>query len=237
MLYSIKLCIMGNEHALCYKTIWFLISLFEVFVFYQIILQIKQMWLRHIIVLSLFLMHPFVLFLQREGYIVFSFLSEWETANGYFIDTSLASLIYFHVGYLCHYYGWLNRFIVPKRFFVFLFSLLLSFIILLTEPYTNYKYNEWAFYIPVFAISMSLCLYLISSFIKGSIWGGFLSQIGYSSLLLLGLHTPIYIVFNFFFSFIEIYVYLQSVIMIVFTIVIVMCSRKFIYKYIPVLRR
>lgn len=148
----------------------------------------------------------------------------------FFIDSSMAMLIFYHLGKCFNKYK-----IYEKRLSVgisILILLLYSFFIAYVQPSVNIKDNIFPYYLPLLSIAPIISLYQISCRIKSKC----LMLCGASSLTIMGLHHPVFDVAMFpIVNRLPLPHACQVVLMVGTTLLMVLLIDKILNKYTPFL--
>lgn len=218
--------IMGNENSYCYYTIWFLVALFFVSVVYAVLVRlIRNKWLQTFFFIGL--------------YIIGWGLQTAQIDFPYFLDTVCSILIYFHLGYLFKESGLYKKLISLKITFT---ALLLLFVgVVFLQPVVDLKYNIFPIY---YVFLSSMIVFFMYQTIKSIAtkyapeqnrvvyW---LAKLGNDSLIIFGLHRPIYECCYVLQSRLNMNMTLFNIVMVFAAILISELLSIYLYKYVPYL--
>lgn len=212
----------GYEWSVCYLTIWFLVCLFEV----SLVYDLMQRFIR-----NKYLIHVCILCFAILGVILFYA----KTDLPYFIDTLLTVLIFYHAGYLFRTTGWYQY---KFNLYTIVLFLLAGCMIVYLNGFAiiSYKTNELPWFYMVVAIPTILGLYLLcNQYVpNGSIRRG-LAVLGNESLILMGLHKPLYRLYSIVVYRIPVPELCKGVLMLILALVTIHYSVKYLHRYLPYL--
>lgn len=120
------------------------------------------------------------------GYFAAFFLMQYGINIPFFIDSALAMIIFYHLGHVLMKNGYMNR-----RKTLWLSFLSLAFYVVVVwyvQPQVNIKYNLFPIYHVLLALVVIFGLYQICCYINSK----FLAYCGTASLVIMGIHHPIY---------------------------------------------
>lgn len=161
-----------DEHCwLLYYTIWFLVCLFITRQLYRILYKTCN---RTALNVSCW-----------GGYFVAFYLSLHHINIPFFIDSAMAMLLFYHVGYLFK-----NNKLSEQRPIWISAVLLIAYAVFvwLVHPYVSVKDNIYPIYLIVLSVIPIYALYQLSCRVRSK----FLILCGVESLTIMGLHHPIY---------------------------------------------
>lgn len=206
-----------DEDSLWYPTIWFLVCLFMLKTIDAL------MWcatMRTSIRLAL-------------GGVIYVVSQYVELP--FFIDTAMAMFFFYEIGRIFHAREWNLRqahwaipLIVVSLYSVFIHTVL---------PAVDIKHNDYQIYLPLMALPVIWAFYQLSKIIEteaGPIMKNTLSHLGRSSLVLFGLHQPLWIVMFPMASRFP-YTWLQPIFMVLPTIPMLLFTEKIVFRYSPIL--
>lgn len=195
-----------------YRTIWFLVCLFFVRLFYRLIAKLCNNMIVNILCL---------------GWYFLSFALKCCNINiPFFIDSALAMLLFFHLGRVFHEQEW-YKYQQPMWINI---GLMIAYVLFvwLVAPLVNIKENQFPIYLLVLSIIPIWVLYQICCTINSP----FLSYCGAVSLTIMGLHHPIYdVVMSPIFNRVAFPQSIEIVLMVVLTLIIVLIIDTLIMKY------
>lgn len=214
--------IIGMEESLSFRTIWFLICLFEVSVIYWILAQIKDLRLRSALSVVLFI----------AGYL----FQRSDIDIPYFIDTALTVQLFYHLGYL-----FITKNISNIKFspWVSVATIIIIYIFFNQRPvFTDYRTNMFLLVsVPLTILIVwnlyNLCNHLVSSKWATSVVVSLLNRIGVESLVILGLHRNFYIVLKPLLSHLPIGEYIMSTILVVAALTGTLLLSRPLERFIP----
>lgn len=214
--YSFLMFVSGNENSLFFKTIWFLPVLFFTELLYYLIDYIRIRYLKEIMILSMYLLG--------------TTLFHYDMQIPYFIDTMFSSIIYIYLGNL--FYKNKDIFNITKKVknSVALIFIIVPFVIcFLFNIKVDYKYNI----VPIIDLPLSLLSIIGIYFVLERInCNKKLVYIGQNSLILFGLHRPIFSIISPIINKFLIFPY-NSFIIVILTVIILYYVANFINKRIP----
>ncbi len=226
VLESIYRGFLGNEDSYCFYTIWFLIALFEISIFYAFIYKVlKNIYLQTFAWLSL--------------YIIGWILQERGINLPYFIDTAFSIGIYYHLGFLFKETKYYNI-KIPFPFVMLSFACLLGAIFFF-KPNIELKYNIYPFYTALLSTLFITTLYYLIKFILGysnrgiSLFSKVFQKLGQDSLIIFGLHRPLFELSYVIQSQVIINQKVFALLQILGTIIVIECLSPILYKYVPYL--
>ena len=206
-----------DEDSLWYPTIWFLVCLFfvktiDTIVWYATKCDAMRLFVGGgLYTLSQYIKLPF------------------------FLDTAMAMFLFYEIGRIFHIKGWYKKsvhyclpFIIIALYTAFIHTIL---------PEVDVKHNEYPLYLPLMSIPMILAFFQLSQIIEiytPSKFRNAFSHLGRSSLVLFGLHQPLWILLFPVASHIPL-VWLSPLFMVLLTIPILLAIEKLITKYYPFL--
>lgn len=210
-----------------YDSIWFLICLFNVRIFYWFINRACRgvLWIKAVICVV--------------WYCVGFILQRLELNLPFFIDTSLSVLLFYVLGEIFHSKGY-DKKMIPWWLGCVGVVLCISVSILL-HPYVELKLNIYPFYLALLSLIMILSIYYICKSMieykngKRLYVFSFLEKAGISSLTILGLHNPIIWIFGHYLQIIPAPSIVILFIEVLLTITVIIYIEKLIYKYLPFL--
>lgn len=212
--------IKGDESSyVCFRTIWFLVALFEVYIVYYLLFT----RIKNLIILS----GVSILF-----YIIGWTLYDKNIDLPYFLDTVLSVLIYFHLGYLFKNSKFLNRDISLLA----ILSIILLFVISIQlSPEVDLKSNRFPVYLLPLSLSIVISFYYVFIFLMDKCNLKFLKVLGTESLVLMGLHPAIFeistIVQSKYFN----NSYWVGISIVIVSILLIHNFSKILYRYTPCL--
>lgn len=223
---SVWLGLLGDESSYClFHTIWFLVALFEVSILYHIIYKlIKNVFLLTICCLGLHIL----------GF-VFSFN---QIDLPYFIDTVLSILIFYHLGFYFRNSQYDKK---EVSFGVAVVGLVLLFVCIgLLSPTIDIKTNVYPFYLLILSFSVIVCFYYLFSSLKTPNMN-LLKRCGIESLLLMGIHQPIFDILPALYNKLNLplyildipVVYLWGILWVIVTAGFILFISKYLHRYIP----
>lgn len=208
-----------NENSYClYHTIWFLICLFIVRFIYRLIFKMCDGKLFIISVLSV------------GGYLAAYMLNNYSFNIPFFIDSAMAMICFYHLGYLFNKTNLYNKHL--SKWFIICLFLIYVVMVKLLQPHVDIKSNEFPIYL-IFLSSLPIfTLYHISCWFNSK----FFIYCGTSSLVIMGLHHPIYDVILFpIMNRILLPNSVECMLMVVISLPIIYILQKLIMKYTPFL--
>ena len=218
--------LMGDENSYCYYTIWFLIALFLVSIAYAVLVRlIRNKWVLTTLFIGL--------------YIIGWGVQTAQIDFPYFLDTVCSILIYFHLGYLFKESGLYKKLISLK---ISLTALLLLFVgVAFLQPVVDLKYNVFPIYYVCLSSMLVFFLYQTIKSIAAKYtteqnqavyW---LARLGNDSLIIFGLHRPIYECCYVLQSRLNMNMTLFNIVMVFAAILISELLSIYLYKYVPYL--
>ena len=177
--------LLGNAQSLAYRTLWFLVCLFEVSILYWFMAHVKDLKKRTLLSLGLFAI----------GYGL-------QTANisaPYFIDSTLSVQLFYHIGYLFYNKGWYEKQFSPWASVV---SLLIIFVCFnQANAMTDYRTNTYALpSVPLAFLILwnlyNIFLWLSESKLASSSSIKFLHLLGIESMSFYGLHRNFFLMID-----------------------------------------
>lgn len=221
-----------RDSKLFYQSIWFLICLFEVSIIYA---ALKCIFKRD----------REVTYTCLTCYVGGYLLNVFHATLPYLLDTTLSMLIFYHIGYCFRFYK-LDQKNVKILHTILLLTFLIA-IVYFAKPRIDVKENIFPIYLlPLSLLIIVSLFYFIQSIVrkigtKHSIILDTLTILGIESLIILGLHRPIYYTLPSVytrFSIPETIMgfnsdYAIGVFMIVATTAICIIISKHIHKYLP----
>ncbi len=204
-----------DEHCwLLYYTIWFLVCLFIVRQIYRVLFKLNQ-W--------------FTVSCAWGGYFIAYYLKQYNINIPFFVDSAMAMLIFFHVGYLFKKHS-----LHEKQPIWVSITLLLIYAIFVwsVHPYVNIKDNVFPLYLVALSVVPTYALYQLCCRINSKI----LILCGIESLSIMGFHHPIYDTIMYpLMSRLSLPLVGKCFFMVLFTLVIVLVLNRIISKYTPFL--
>lgn len=199
--------LIGMEQSLSFRTIWFLIALFEVSILYWGLSAIRDLRGRTAISLLLFI----------GGYLLQSFRIDLP----FFIDSALSLQLYYHLGYLFRAKGFSEIRLSP---WVCVVGLTIILVLFNQAPvYTDYRTNR--FHLSTVPMTLlivwqlyGLCLAWVNSRWKNAASYRFLERAGVNSLLIFGIHRNFYLLLQPLFFLLPIGTYRISVLLVIIAI-------------------
>lgn len=176
-----------DEHCwVLYRTIWFLLCLFEVCIMYYIIdsfncnIGLKMLW---------------ITMLSLLGYILHC-RSDYQC---FFLDSACSCTLYYALG---HYFR--NTKLdeqQPKISYLMFFGLTLLVMIAILRPNVAFVRNKYPFYLPILAVTSIVNLFYVIMYCQfyAIRLSTCLSWLGDNSLAILGVHSFFYYLFDYFF--------------------------------------
>lgn len=177
--------LVGNQESLAFRTLWFVICLFEVSVLCRAMAGIRNEWYRTGLSLLLF----------AAGYL----LQVHKIDIPFFLDSALTLQFYFHLGHLFAHSGWSQFRFSP---WVSLVCIVLIMAVFLQRPlFTDYRTNRFALVSIPLALLMvwnlyNLCCALAEGPLGDTRIVSLLNLMGLESLLVYGLHRNVYLVLD-----------------------------------------
>lgn len=143
--------------------------------------------------------------------------------------------IFYEIGRIFHIKGWYKKhvhyclpWLVIAVYSAFIHTML---------PEVDIKHNEYPLYLPLMSVPLIWALYQLSKIIEmyatSKFRNGF-SHLGRSSLVLFGLHQPLWILLFPLVSHIQ-FAWLRPFVMVILTIPILLYVEKMITRYCPIL--
>ena len=177
--------LLGNAQSLAYRTLWFLVCLFEVSILYWFMAQVKNVKKRTLLSLGLFTI----------GYM----LQVAKINVPYFIDSTLSVQLFYHIGYLFYNKGWHEKQFSPWASVV---SLLIIFVCFnQANAMTDYRTNTYALAsVPLALLILwnlyNLFLALSKSQLATTKSVEFLHLLGIESMVIYGLHRNFFLMID-----------------------------------------
>ena len=208
-----------NEDSYClYHTIWFLVCLFWVRTIYQVIANACNN--KQILLICMMMMGGEI------GWL----LGRYKVEVPFFVDTALSMLIFYHVGVLFRT-SEADKRLYGKWLPILLLTMYILFVVII-HPHVNIKNNEFPFYLLMLSIIPTYALYQICCWLHSDL----LADLGKYSLIIMGLHHPIYDVVMYpLMSKVHLPYIFVSLLMIVLTLPIILLVRKILLKFAPCL--
>lgn len=206
-----------NENCyILYYTIWFLVCLFIVRLFYRLIVKMCNWPIINILCVGVYFL---------------SFVLKYCNINiPFFIDSALTMLLFFHLGRVFHEQEWCKK---QQPIWISI-GLMIAYALFVwvIVPQVNIKENLFPIYLLILSIIPIWALYQICCTINSI----FLSHCGVVSLTIMGLHHPIYdVVMAPIFNRVVFPQSIEMVLTVVLTLIIVLIIDKLIMKYVPYL--
>ena len=214
----------GQQESLAFRTLWFLICLFEVFVVYWCLAHIKSKKARTAVSFAVFLV----------GYA----LQVFKIDIPFFIDSTLTVQFFFHLGWLFRVTKWSEKQFSP---IVSVVSLVIIFLVFnQLTVYTDYRTNLFELSsVPIMLLIVwnlyNICLWLGSGPLKDSKLTSGLNKLGIESMLIYGLHRNFFIMIEPPLEQAGVNEYLISVIMVPVAIGCILLMSGWLHKHIPTL--
>ena len=214
----------GQQESLAFRTLWFLICLFEVFVIYWVLAHLKDMGIRTAV--------SFILFMA--GYA----LRIYSIDIPFFVDSAMTVQFFFHLGWLFRAAKWSE-----KQFSPLVSVLSIAFIYMVFNQltvYTDYRTNRFELVsVPMMVLIVwniyNLCLWLANGALKDSKLTACLNKLGVESMLIYGLHRNFFIMTEPPLEQAGVDEYIISVIMVPVAIVCILLMSGWLHKHIPTL--
>lgn len=199
-----------------YYTIWFLICLFSTRFIYRLIRTSCNMLITNIVIVI--------------GYVAAFLLNHFEINVPFFVDSSLAMLLFYHVGYL--FKTW-NLHDSKQPIWLSIMTLLVySLFIYFVKPEVNIKENVFPVYLILLSLVPIYALYQLSCRLNNK----FLLSCGLASLTIMGFHHPIYDVVMFpLMNRLPLLPEIEMGLMVVLTLMITLIIHKLLLKVSPFL--
>lgn len=199
-----------------YYTIWFLISMFIVRLLYRLLAKCHNSIVINLAVWG--------------GYFLAFLLRKWDINLPFFVDSSMAMLLFYHAGY-CFKSSKAYEKRIPVWTCLCLLLLYTAFMIGI-EPTVNVKENLYPCYLIILSLVPIYAMYQLCCRIESA----FLMKCGVASLTIMGLHHPLYdVAMCPLMNRLPLPHALEIVMMVAITLCIVMIADKIINKYAPFL--
>lgn len=182
--YLASLSLLNEDCRSLFRTIWFLVSLFEVSLIYAFLDKLAS----------------FAKWCVVSICWILGYLSSGHVDIPLFLDTSLSCVIYYHIGYLFFSSGFYK--IVIKKWLPVIAIVLISASIIYLRPEVNLSRNVYPWYLPIISLGYILFLYNLIKrllYISPAFLVAILIRLGKDSLFLLGFHRFFFIIFEFLF--------------------------------------
>lgn len=198
-----------------YYTIWFLPCLFITRFLYRIISKFKNI--------------AVITTLSGGGYLLAFVLQKKGINIPFFIDSALGMLLFYHFGFLFNKKGFANK-RIP---FWLSMSLLIvySIFIWLVNPMVDIKENVFPIFLIVLSMVPIYALYQICCTFKSR----FLSYCGMASLVIMGMHHPLFDLELPLLRMLHLPVFVEIIIVLGFTLFFTLLFYQLIIKYLPFL--
>lgn len=143
--------------------------------------------------------------------------------------------LFYEIGRIFHMKGWFHKrvHLIAPLVVIVLYTAFIHIVL----PAVDIKHNDYPIYLPLMALPMMWALYQISKTIEANaaqFIKNRLSHYGRSSLVLFGLHQPLWIIMFPLASRIS-YLWVQPLFLVIPTIPILLYTEKLISRYCPIL--
>lgn len=199
-----------------YYTIWFLLCLFLTRFLYRAIYKIGNALVRNALILG--------------GYFAAFVLNQKGINIPFFVDSAISMLLFYHTGHYCCAKGFMEK-RLSSWICIGLLFLYVGFVWQI-EPKVNIKDNVFPIYLIFLSMVAIISLYQLCCKIKSS----FFAYCGVASLVIMGLHHPIYDLAMFpLMNRLNLSLFVESTIMVTVTLAITLGIYKLMVKYTPYL--